>query len=143
MRFENSNYYNITDSKMVTLSIGDFYFLDSFCIAEIKEGVHIGTEECQEIIIALVDYYGEDLKIGFISNRINSFSIDLSQWVKFNIDYDFIIAIAIVCYNDLNFNIATIEKEQSTCSTKRCYTLNQAIEWITNLKEFKNMSPEC
>jgi len=143
MRFENSNYYNITDSKKVILPIGDFYFLDSFCIAEIKEGVHIGTEECQEIIIAMVDYYGENLKIGFISNRINSFSIDIRQWVKFNIDYNFITAIAIVCYNNLNFKIATIEKELSYCSTKRCYTLNEAIKWMANLKEFKNMSPEC
>jgi hypothetical protein len=140
MRFENSNYYNTIESKKVTIPIGDFYFLDAFCIAEIKEGVHIGIEECQEIIIALVDYYGENLKIGFISNRINSFSIDLRQWIKFNIDYDFIMATAIVCYNNLNFNIATIEKELSYYSTKRCYTLNEAIKWMTNLKEFKNMS---
>lgn len=140
MRFENSNYYNTIQSKKVTMSIGDFYFLDFFCIAEIKEGVHIGAEECQEIIIALVDYYGENLKIGFISNRINSFSIDLSQWVKFNIDYDFIMATAIVCYNALNFNIATIEKELSNYSTNKCYALNQAIKWMLNLEEFKNIS---
>lgn len=143
MRFENSNYYNTIDSKKITMPIGDFYFLDFFCIAEIKEGVHIGTEECQEIIIALVDHYGENLKIGFISNRINSFSIDLRQWVRFNIDYDFIMATVIVCYDHLNFNIATIEKKLSNYSTKRCYTLNQAIKWMINLKEFKNISPEC
>src|SRR5690606_2204012 len=128
MRFEESKYYRLLDSQKVTLPIGDFYFLDSFCIAEINEGVHIGTEECQDMAIALVDYYTEDLKIGFVSNRINSFSMDLRQCIKFHMDYDFITAKAIVYYDDLNFNIATIEKKLSHYNTKRCYTLDIAIK---------------
>ena len=136
MTFENSSYYSTTASKKVSLPIGDLYFLDVFCIAEFKDGVHIGTEEAEDIIIALVDHYGEDLKIGFISNRVASFSIDLRQWVRFNTDYGFIVATAIVVYDDLNFNIATIEKKLSQYSTKRCYSLDQAIEWMGNLEEF-------
>ncbi|AXP80795.1 hypothetical protein CJ739_1709 [Mariniflexile rhizosphaerae] len=139
MKFENSTYYGAIDSKKVTLDIGNLYLLDFFCIAEFKEGVHIGIEECEDIVMALVDHYGEDLKIGFISNRIASFSIDLKQWIKFNTDYDFIVASAIVFYDDLNFNIATIEKYLSHNSTKRCCTLNQSIEWMRNLKEFKDI----
>jgi hypothetical protein len=139
MKFENSSYYSTTDSKKVTLDIGDIYLLDSFCIAEFKEGVHIGIEECEDITIALVDHYGENLKIGFISNRVTSFSIDLRQWVKFNADYDFIVATAIVFYDDLNFDIATIEKHLSHYSTKRCRTLSQSIEWMRNLREFKDI----
>lgn len=139
MKFENSSYYSETNSKKVTLSIGDLYLLNSFCIAEFKEGVHIGIEECEDIVIALVDYYGENLKIGFISNRIVSFSIDLKQWIKFNTDYNFIVAKAIVFYDNLNFDIATMEKHLSKCSTKRCHTLDQSIAWMKNLKEFKDI----
>lgn len=137
MRFEKSPYYNAMAFKKTTLPIGDFYMLEFFVIAEIKEGMHIGVEACQEIIIALVAHYGEDLKIGFISNRIHSFSIDLRQWVKYNTDFDFIMATAIVFYDDLNFNIATIEKKLANYSTKRCHDLGQAIEWMHSLKEFK------
>jgi hypothetical protein len=139
MKFENSSYYSTTTSKKVSLPIGDIYLLDFFCIAEFKEGVHIDIEACEDIVIALVDHYGENLKIGFISNRIASFSIDLKQWIKFNTDYDFIVASAIVFYDDLNFNIATIEKYLSHYSTKRCHTLDQSIEWMRNLKEFKDI----
>jgi hypothetical protein len=140
MKFKNSSYYDTTDQKKATLPIGDIYFLDFFCIAEFKEGVHIGIEECEDITIALVDHYGENLKIGFISNRVASFSIDLRQWIRFNTDYDFIVAAAIVFYDDLNFNIATIEKYLSKYNTKRCHTLDQSIEWMRNLKEFKDIS---
>ena len=105
--------------------------------------VRWAREECQDMAIALVGYYSEDLKIGFISNRINSFSMDLRQCVKFYKDYDFITAKAIVYYDDLNFNIATIEKRLSHYSTKRCYTLDIAIKWMMHLKEFKSISTEC
>jgi hypothetical protein len=49
------------------------------------------------------------------------------------------VASAIVFYDDLNFNIATIEKYLSHYSTKRCCTLDQSIEWMKNLKEFKDI----
>lgn len=140
MRFEASPYHDTMAFKKVTLPIGDFYMLDFFVIAEINEGVHIGTEACQEILIALVAHYGEDLKIGFISNRIHSFSIDIRLWVKYNTDFDFIFATAIVFYDDLNFNMATLEKKLSNYSTKRCHNLEQAIDWMSHLREFKSFT---
>ncbi|AUP77474.1 hypothetical protein [Flavivirga eckloniae] len=136
MRFEDSNYYKTLASKKIVLKTGTFYFTKHFCISEINEGVHLGFKEAQNIIMALFEHYGEELKIGFISNRINSYSLDIREWMKFNETYNFLIATAIVTYNDLNFNIAIIEKYLSNMSIKKCNTLNEAISWIVNLKEF-------
>ena len=136
MKFEDSRYYNTLISKKVVLQIGTFYFSKHFCISEINEGVHVGAKEFEEIIIALVEHYNENLKIGFISNRINSYSLDIGQWIKFNEEYDFLIASAIVVYDDLNFNIAIIEKYLSHISIKKCTLLDEAIDWMLNLKEF-------
>ncbi|MDO5971505.1 hypothetical protein Q4Q35_16990 [Flavivirga aquimarina] len=140
MKFEDSNYYNTLISKKVVLQTGTFYFSKHFCISEINEGVHLGFKESQEIIIALFEHYGENLKIGFISNRINSYSIDIREWVKLNKTYNFLIASAIVVYDDLNFNIAEIEKYLSDTGIKKCNSLNQAIDWISGLKEFKTLT---
>lgn len=140
MKFEDSKYYNTLISKKVILKSGILYFSKHFCISEINEGVHLGFKESQEIMITLVEHYGENLKIGFISNRINSYSIDIREWIKFNEAYDFLIATAIVTYNDLNFNIAKIEKYLSNTSIKKCNSLNEAINWIVDLKEFKILS---
>ena len=140
MKFEDSKYYNTLISKKIVLKIGTLYFSKHFCVSEINEGVHIGFKESQEIIIALVEHYGENLKIGFISNRTNSYSIDIREWIKFNEVYHFLIATAIVTYNDLNFNIAIIEKYLSNISIKKCNTLDEAIAWMTGLKEFKVFS---
>lgn len=137
MKFEDSKYYNTLISEKVTLQFGTFYFSKHFCISEIDEGIHVGPKESQEIIIALFEYYGENLKIGFISNRINSYSIDLGEWIKLNKTYNFLIVTAIVVYDDLNFNIAIIEKHLSEVSIKKCNSLNQAIDWMFGIKEFK------
>ncbi len=58
------------------LSTGMFYFFDDFIISEMNEGVHFNWEAAQDIIELALNHYGSDSKISYISNRVNSYSIE-------------------------------------------------------------------
>ena len=100
-----------------------FYFFEKFVISEIKEGVHLDWDKILALIGVMIDFYGKDLKIAYISNRINAYSIEPQLWMKFDKEYNFVIASAIVVYNDLNYINASIEKKFSSSSIKSCGSL--------------------
>lgn len=137
MTFENSIFAKQLNFKKISLSFGNFYLLDNFTIAEINEGIHLDWNKIEELINHLVLYYGEDIRIGYLTNRVNSYSIEPQSWIKFEKEYGFIVASAIVVYNDFAFINATLEKQFAKSSIKRCNSLDQAISWMQNLKEFK------
>jgi len=136
MRFEQSKYFNLLNHSKVEFSFGDFYLLDNFIISELHEGIHFDWDKIQEVIGVLLDYYGSGFKIGYISNRVESYSIEPQLWMNFHEDYDFIVASAVISYTDFNYMNATIEKHFTKNSLKRCTTLDEAIHWVQNLKEF-------
>ncbi|RYH74154.1 hypothetical protein EVU94_09205 [Flavobacteriaceae bacterium 144Ye] len=136
MTFENSKYFNLLKHSKIEFSFGNFYLFDKFIISEINEGVHFDWDKIQQVIAALIDYYGSNLKIGYISNRVNPYSIEPQLWIRFQRDYGFIVASAMVSYTELNYINASIEKRFSEMSIKRCGSLDEAINWIKNLKEF-------
>ena len=90
----------------------------------------------QEWIHIAIEYYVDTLKIGYISNRINSYSIEPQLWTTIGEEFDFLVAGAIVIYNKISYVNASIEKRFSKNSIKRCKSLDEAINWINNLKEF-------
>ncbi len=137
MKFEDSVFFESLKSKKISFPFGDFYLLKRFIVAEIKESVHFDWDKVEQVIAHALPYYEDDFKIGYIANRINSYSIDPQQWKKVSEKYEFMVASAIVSYNDFSFINATIEKQFSPKSIKRCDSLEQAINWILNLKEFK------
>lgn len=137
MRFEDSKLSQTLNYKKITLPSGDFYFFDKFVISEINGGIHFDWDQILVLIGVMIDFYGKDLKIAYISNRINAYSFEPQLWVKFEKEYNFIIASAVVVYNDLNYVNASLEKKFSSTSIKRCGSLEIALHWVNNLKEFK------
>lgn len=138
MNFENTDYYHKLKSKKITLPFGNFYLTDKFIVAEINEGEHFEWEHVESLIPPFVDYYGENFKLAYISNRVNSYSYDPQSWMRFEKEYDFIVASAIVSYHELNKMNASLDKLMSQKSIKRCDTIKEAIKWVLNLEEFKN-----
>jgi len=134
MRFKDTKFSKKLPYKVIQLDFGTFYLLDKLVIAEVNEGIHYSWEQEHELYLILINHY----KKGHISNRINSYSIDTDIWSKFVNEYDFVVASAIVAYNDYSYINATIEKDFSKKSLKRCNSLEQAIDWIIDLREFKN-----
>lgn len=136
MRFENSKYFSLLQHSKFEFSFGNYYLFDNFIISELYEGIHFDWNKIQEVIDVLIDFYGPDLKIGYISNRVHSYSIEPQLWLDFHKDFDFIVASAVISYSDFNYINATLEKHFTTSSLKRCSNLGEAISWIQNLHEF-------
>jgi hypothetical protein len=137
MRFEESIYFSVVPHDKLEFSFGNFYLFDNFVISEIHEGIHFDWDKILEVIGAVMDYYGAHIKIAYISNRVDSYSIEPQLWYKFHKEFDFIIAIATVAYNDFSYINASIEKQFAQISLKRCEELPEAMDWVKNLKEFK------
>lgn len=136
MRFEETKFASSLNYRKIEFSFGDFYLCENYVISELNEGIHFDWDKILEVIGAMIDYYGHDIKIGYISNRVEAYSIDPQLWLRFHKEFDFIIAIATVAYNDFGYINASIEKLFAKISLKRCNELSEAISWISHLKEF-------
>ncbi|MGY0392312.1 hypothetical protein ACW5R3_07145 [Bizionia sp. KMM 8389] len=137
MKFEKSIYFNQLKHHKVTFSFGTFYLCDKFVIAEHNEGVHFDWIKIQQIADFLIKFYGPLIKIGHITNRINNYSVDPNLWRKFNNTYGFIIASAIVVYNEFALRNAHLEKNFSKNSIKTYSSIEEAIFFMQNLKTLK------
>ncbi|WP_055446181.1 hypothetical protein [Lacinutrix mariniflava] len=116
---------------------GKMYFLPEFVISEINYGVHLNWEKIEQLVEKIYSHYGMKCKIAYVSNKINSYSYEPNLWDDFYKKYDFIVASVSVCYSHINYVNATIEKQFSKKSIKRTDNIEESIEWVLNLKEFK------
>ena len=136
MKFEESEFSNLMHYK-IEMPFGNFYLLEKFFISEIHEGVHFDWEMIQATMVEVLEFYGNNARVGYISNRVHSYSMNPHTWGKVQNKYNLNVASAIVVYNNFTFMNASIEKQFSDLSIKRSLSLNEAVEWILNLKELK------
>lgn len=135
MRFEESKYFNSLNPKILEMPFGKFYFCEKFIVSELNEGIHFDWDKIETIIAELINFYGKDAKIGYIPNRINSYSINPHYWDKVDKKYNIIVASAIVIYSTMTMMNATLEKRFFNKSMKRCNSLGEAIDWMSNIDE--------
>lgn len=138
MNFESSAYFDSIPHVKYTLSFGNFYFMENFMIAEFNEGIHYDWEKLLQVVELFKTHYKDpNKKIAYISNRVNCYSMEPILWSKLEKNYDFIFASATVSYSASNYMNATIEKQFTSNSLKRCKSLAEAIKWCENLEESK------
>ena len=138
MKFADSKYSQLLEYKTIEFSFGTIYTTKHFIISELNEGIHVDYNIAGELIGRFIEEIRNGVKIGYIANRINSYSFDPQLWLDFNNEYDFLIATAIVSYNDFSYINSSIEKHFFQKSLKRCHSLEEAIEWMLELEEFKS-----
>ncbi|WOD43048.1 hypothetical protein [Hwangdonia lutea] len=134
MKFEDSKYYKILKHQKVEKPFGNFYFLDQFAISEIHEGVHFNYQMIDIISEEVIKFYNDfkkqnPKKLIYITNKINSYSLDPNSWIKTEAKYGIAYTRAIVNYNSWSHTNAAIEKMFSKANIKCCHTLDEAIEW--------------
>ncbi|XMO86333.1 hypothetical protein AAFN75_16220 [Algibacter sp. AS12] len=136
MTIEKYSFFKAYNFTKLEMPFGNFYLCDKFCISELNEGIHFEWENIVEVFDKIQNFYGKGGKFAYISNRINHYSIDPSNWTKIEQSNFYPFASAIVIYNNSSYMNASIEKKFTNISIKRCMSLKQAIEWVENLKEF-------
>ncbi|MEW4925378.1 hypothetical protein [Algibacter sp. 2305UL17-15] len=136
MKFEKSPYFEKLKPYKLELPFGNYYLCPNFFIGELFEGVHFDWEKTEILVKEIIKFYGEFKPIAFISNRINSYSVDPQNWIKIVQKYNILVASAIVAYNNSNYINASLEKHFAKKSIKRCLSLSEAIGWVESLEEF-------
>lgn len=132
MKFEDSNIITEITYEKIQLSYGNFFMCEKYVIAELNHGIHVDWSIIKKIADLIIKQYGSTKKLGFISNKVNSYSIDPFVWVTFSKEYDFIEAAAIVWYTDADFMSATLEKMFLKNSVKLCESIDEAIQWVSS-----------
>lgn len=137
MKFEDSEYFEHLKPEVLKMSFGTFYLCDRFFVSELNEGVHFEWDKIEAVISELFKYYGENARLGYIPNRVNSYSVNPNYWAKVDEKYDIIAASAIVYYNYSNAINAEIEERFYKKPMKLCNNLTEAINWIRELDVLK------
>lgn len=113
-------------------SIGDVYFFEEFFVGEFSEGLDLNFDNFEEVTLLIKKYYS-DQPFGFISNRINSYAINLSDAEKFNQTFPNLKAYAIVIYNPISEKVFELENHFFSFNRKCFKTLIEAKDWVDEI----------
>jgi len=86
-------------NKTLKTNLGYLYFFDNIVISEFNEGSHVSFQNASEVISCIEDHFGESKPFGFITNMINSYSIEPLDTLKFAMVFSNLVAYGAVCYN--------------------------------------------
>ena len=117
------------------LQTGIFYFFENYIVSEINEGIHFTWQEAKELIGLAYQHYGNDKKISYISNRINTYSVKPQDWIRFFTEDHNLEHYAIVTYSKSSFMTAALEKLFFKSKMKRFENLDAAIKWVENKQQ--------
>ncbi|TPN88878.1 hypothetical protein FHK87_01295 [Aquimarina algicola] len=116
-------------------SCGTYYLFDTFIVAEIKEDiVYTWDEHAKPIVEELTDLYdhnGEN--VVYISNRVHSYSVKPSDWIKFFRNNFRLRGYAIVSYTQKGLLTSLLEKLFMRNSFQNFDNLEDAIIWAKKL----------
>lgn len=96
--------------KKIDLGFGTFELHEDFVIGKMNEGIHFNLELNSILGYHLKNHYGEKRKLGYISIRENSYSIDPMVHV-YNVKYNNLCSIGIVGKSDLTLGTAKLERK--------------------------------
>ena len=113
------------------LDIGDFHFFSDFIVAEFKQGSYVSFSDFEEIFDLSSEFFGSK-SYGFISNRVNSFSVNLLDIVNHRKKLEHLNAYAIVTYSHNSKRMLAIEDHYFKFERKRFNSLIDAAKWVVN-----------
>ncbi|TXE15150.1 hypothetical protein FUA26_01175 [Seonamhaeicola algicola] len=112
-----------------TIPIGSLYFFENFLVAEFNEGVVVNFESFNDATTLVKEFYGNK-PFGFISNRVNSYAIDLYDAPLFMKEFTNLEAYATVIYNAINNKLFELEKRFFKFNKENFTDLNLAVNWV-------------
>lgn len=112
--------------KVLPVKTGVLYFFKNIVCIEVNEGIHLNLELSKEIFEPINTFYRDVDAIGFLSNRINDFSIEAIDYPKFFEALPKIKLFSVVYYTINNRYNIDIEKQ---------FIENVSFKGFNNLKE--------
>lgn len=116
-------------------NFGVFYYFDGLVISEMKEGVVLEWEMAELAVEAAQEVFGENQPIVYISNRINSYSVDPLNWVKFYKNRHQLAHYAVVGRTQGSFASIVLERMFFKNSIVQFQNLDDALLWALSKLE--------
>ena len=113
---------------------GTFYYLEDCVISEIGEGQNFSWEMGDLVIKLGEEFYGENSRVHYISNRINSYSIIPMDWLKFYAHKKRFKSFSVVVYGERGAINLTIEKLFYRDKINTFGSLKEALQWVDNFE---------
>jgi hypothetical protein len=130
MKIEDSTHINLEHEEVI-LPFGKFYFFKNFVISELNEGVHFDWNKVKILANIMINHYGAINNLIYISNRVNSYSIEPQSWLKFDKRYQLVKSSGIIAYDKKGGISVVLERLFSKGSIKIFRSLTKAIEWAS------------
>ncbi|TCK69031.1 hypothetical protein DFQ05_0542 [Winogradskyella wandonensis] len=111
------------------VKIGELYFFEKYVVSEFNEGVHIDMKNFRESAI-LINSHFNNRPFGVISNRINNYSIDLSNSEQFNNCFPNLKAYAVVCDSLFGRGVFEVENRFFKYNRQIFKKLEDAMQWV-------------
>ncbi len=120
-----------TEMKIETLDFGTFKIGDRLVIGEMKEGVDIQLGQFTQLVGLAEEHFKGD-KWGYISNRVNVYSLQPMVHREASKIALNMVAFAIVTKQDLHVRNALLEKRIVADSYRfQCFAeMDPALEWV-------------
>ena len=116
----------------VSEPFGDFYIFEKFVVSEIAEGVHFDWDKAKVLVKHTYEFFGaRSNRINYISNRINSYSVNAQDWLKFYESSNSVSRVAIVAYEEKALLSVKLEKIFTKSSYQTFNTLETAVQWAS------------
>lgn len=114
---------------------GTFYFFDGLVISEMKEGVIFRWKMADRAIKAAHEVLGEETPIAYISNRINSYFVVPTDWIKFYKNRHQLNFYSVVGSTRGSFASIVFERMFFRDTIRKFTDLEEAIKWsITKIQ---------
>lgn len=113
----------------VDIDIARFELHKHYLVATIHEGVIFDTPQLQKFH-EIFDTYYKDRPFGYISNRLNDYTINPTCYIETKKYDSKIVGIATLCYSDVTFQNATFAERFFDWPHQAFYTMDECVEWI-------------
>jgi len=128
MKIEDSKYTNLPHEEL-NLPFGNFYFFENFVVSELHEGIHFDWKRVKILADLILNHYGPVSDLIYLSNRVNSYSIEPQSWLKFEKKYHLFKATGIIAYNNRGGLSVVLERIFSKEKIKKFRRLKDGIDW--------------
>ncbi len=111
---------------------GTFYYFNNLVISEINEGVVFDWNMAEKAVKIAHQVIGKDKPIAYISNRINSYYVVPTDWIKFYKNRHQLHSYSVVGNTQGSFASLVLERMVFKNSIRQFTDLEKAIEWSLN-----------
>jgi len=113
-----------------TIKLGNLFFFENYVVAEFNEGVEINYKNFDAVRELIKEHFGND-HFGLISNRINSYSIVITDAPLFN-QCESLKAYATVTYSLFAERVFNVENYFLKFNKQNFNSLTDAKNWVEN-----------